>query len=313
MASVWTDSALFIWGGDAADGTLKDGAIYNPATMTWRKLPSSPLGGRAGAQAVWVDNEVIVISGYPPDSSTSQEVHADLAAYSPGSNSWTTVAPMPLTDDHVVIAVVTAATNDRVYVWEEWQHVTNTSDGESIDSGIDLFVFDPEHNSWTPDLAAAPPTDGSDQNDAPGGIDSTLWTGTNLFIPSAQRWCGLGMCPASLPGQDRLLNPSTNSWTTIASGPIDTLGPSRFVWTGSTVIAFDTGGTVNGPGVNIVQGQAAVWDPSTGTWTRLPAAPLFGASVAVWDGDELLMWGTLNAPADTGSVPSDTTGLQFGP
>ena len=63
------------------------------------------------------------------------------------------------------LTVVAAATYDRVYVWEEWQHVTDTSDTESIDSGIDLYVFDPEHNSWTPDLAAAVPTDGSDQND----------------------------------------------------------------------------------------------------------------------------------------------------
>ena len=122
------------------------------------------------------------------------------------------------------------------------------------------------------------------------------------------------MCPASVPGQDQLLNPSTNAWKTIASGPIDTLGPSHFIWTGRTVIAFDTGGTVCcGPGVTIAQGQAAVWDPRDDTWTRLPAAPLYGGDVAVWDGEELLMWGLLNAPADSGSVPSDTTGLQFGP
>jgi hypothetical protein len=313
MASVWTGSELFIWGGDATDGISNNGALYNPATMKWRMVPSGPLSGRAGAQAVWVDDEVIVISGYPSASSTSQQVHADLAAFSPSANRWTALAPMPLTSGHVVIAVVAVATNDRVYAWEEWQHVTDTGNEESIDSGVDLYIFDPGNNSWTPDTAASLPSDGADTNNAPAGVDSALWTGMNILVPWAQRWCGLGMCPPSLPGQDQLLDPSTNSWTMIPAGPIDNLGPAGLVWTGSALIAFDTGGTVNGPSVNVVQGQAAAWDPHSGMWTRLPAAPLFGGDVKVWDGDGLLEWGMLSAPADTGSVPSDTTGLQFGP
>lgn len=314
MATVWTGSELFIWGGDAADGISKNGALYNPATMKWRTLPSSPLSGRAGAQAVWVDNEVIVISGYPPASSTSQEVYTDLAAFSPTTNRWTPLAPMPLTANQQVLAVVAVATDDRLYAWEEWQHAVNNADGSgTIYSGIDLYIFDPTRNTWTPDTAASRPTDGLDHNNAPDGIGTALWTGTNILVPFAQLWCGLCPGPAILPSPGRLLDPGTNTWTKIPPGPIDSLGPNGLVWTGTTLIAFDTGGTDNGPGVNIVQGQAAAWDPRTGTWTRLPAAPVFGASVAAWDGDELLEWGQLSAPADTGSVPSETTGLQFGP
>jgi hypothetical protein len=314
MASVWTGSELFIWGGDAADGISGNGALYNPAMMKWRKLPSSPLSARAGAQAVWVDNEVIVISGYPPASSTTNEVYADLAAFSPATNRWAALAPLPLTGGHAVITLVAVATNDRVYAWEEWQHVTDAGNEETFDSGIDLYIFDPSRNTWTPDVAASQLTDGSNANNAPLGVDSARWTGTKIFVPpTTSAWCGLCPGPPFLGDQGRLLDPNTNVWTRIPSGPIDDLGPTDFVWTGDTMIAFDTGATVNGASVNIVQGQAAAWDRRTGAWTRLPAAPLYGGDLAVWDGGELLEWGVLNAPADTGSVPSDTRGLRFGP
>jgi hypothetical protein len=263
---------------------------------------------------MWVDNEVIVISGYPTDPSASQQVHTDLAAFSPTTNRWTMLAPMPLTADHEVLSVIAVAANDHLYAWEEWQHAVNNADGSgTIYSGIDLYIFDPTNNTWTPDVDASRPSDGSDRNSAPYGLDSALDIGTRILVPFAQSWCGLCPGPASVPGPSTLFDPVTNVWTTMPAGPIDNLGPENYIWTGSALIAFDTGATVNGPGVNIVQGQAAAWDPSTAAWTRLPPAPLFGASVAVWDGVELLAWGRLNAPADTGSVPSDTTGLQFGP
>ncbi len=79
------------------------------------------------------------------------------------------------------------------------------------------------------------------------------------------------------------------------------------------VIEFETNVESSGPGPSVLQGQAAAWDPSTGAWTRLPAAPLYGGDVTVWDGDGLLEWGVLNTPSASGSESSATTGLQFGP
>ena len=96
MATVWTGSDLFIWGGDSPDGFSNDGALYDPTTMKWQKLPASPLSARAGAQAMWVDNEVIVISGYPLQRSSTLEMYTDLAAFNPTTNRWTTLAPMHL-------------------------------------------------------------------------------------------------------------------------------------------------------------------------------------------------------------------------
>jgi hypothetical protein len=315
MASVWTGTQLFVWGGDAADGISDNGALYNPTTMKWRKLPPSPLSARTGAQAVWVDDEVIVISGDPPALSSSQQVHTDLAAFSPATNRWTTLAPMPLTGNQLVLAVVAVATNDRLYAWEEWQHTTDVGGGGGsvMYSGIDLYIFDPARNSWTPDVAASRPTDGSDKNNAPNGIDTALWTGTDILVPPTNPWCGECPGPGVLGGQGRLLNPSTNSWTTIPPGPIDDFNPGSLVWTGTSVIAFDTSVETNGPGGSTLEGQAAAWDPSGDAWTRLPAAPLYGGDVEVWDGNELLEWGMLDVPTANDSVSTDTSGVQFGP
>ncbi len=315
MASVWTGSELFIWGGDATDGISGDGALYNPTTMKWRRLPNAPLNGRTGAQAVWVNNQVIVIGGNPPAQSTSQQVRTDLAAYSPATNRWTTLASMPLIANQEVLAVVAVATNDRVYAWELWQHAVNNADGSGeIYSGIDLYIFDPTRNTWTHDAAASRSTDGADKNNAPEGLNSALWTGASILVPPTNsNWCGDCPGPMMFGGQGRVLDPTTNSWTKIPPGPIDFFDPSAFVWTGKTLIEFETNVESSGPGPSVLQGQAAAWDPSTGAWTRLPAAPLYGGDVAVWDGDGLLEWGMLNTPSANGSESSATTGLQFGP
>jgi N-acetylneuraminic acid mutarotase len=315
MASVWTGSELFVWGGDASDGISNDGALYNPTTTTWRKLPASPLSGRVDPQAVWVDGEVIVISGDPPAQSSTPQVYTDLAAFSPTTNRWTKLAPMPLNANQLVLVVVAVATNDRLYAWEEWQHTTDDGGGASSTySGLDLYVFDPTRNTWTPDVAASRPTDGRADDNSPGGVDSALWTGTNILVPPAtSNWCGDCPGPAILGGRGDLLNPSTNTWTKIPAGPIDDFDPGVFVWTGSTVIDFNTSSETNGPDGSTFPGQAAAWDPVSGTWTRLPAAPLYGGDVNVWDGDELLEWGMLDVPTSNESVPSDTTGVQFGP
>jgi Galactose oxidase, central domain len=314
MASVWTGNELFVWGGNASDRFADNGALYNPTTMTWRMLPKSPLSARAGAQAVWVDGEVIVISGYPLARSTTLQVYTDLAAYSPTTNRWTTLAPMPLIANQFVLAVVAVATNDRLYAWEEWQHTTDDGGGASTTySGIDLYIFDPTRNSWTPDVAASRPTDGLDRNNAPEGLESALWTGTDILVPPTNsNWCGDCPGPAILGGRGSVLDPSTNTWLRIPVGPIDYFGPGAFVWTGTTVIEFNTESETNGPGGSTLEGQAAAWDPRTGAWTRLPAAPLYGGDVAVWDGDELLEWGTLYVPTANNSLSSKTSGVQFG-
>ncbi|MCU1676982.1 MAG: hypothetical protein JWM93_1740, partial [Frankiales bacterium] len=108
-SAAWTGSELFIWGGeylpgsnvataattrpdsvDAVSPFLADGALYNPATDTWRTIAPSPLPGRRDAPAVAVGTDVYVLGG---DQKTGREM--DAAKFDPAADTWTTLPAPP--------------------------------------------------------------------------------------------------------------------------------------------------------------------------------------------------------------------------
>jgi len=134
-------------------------------------------------------------------------------------------------------------------------------------------------------------------------------------VPATQPFCG---CPGPwVPGeQGRLFDIATTTWTLLPRGPVDDLD-ANVIYTGNTMLAFDTGASTSGPDGDHFPGEAAVWDPMFDRWTSLPAAPLAsgGNAVAVWAGDRLLEWGPFYSPTtpNAGEAPSSTGGLSFGP
>ncbi|MBI5801981.1 MAG: hypothetical protein HZA92_14815 [Verrucomicrobia bacterium] len=86
---IWTGMEFIVWGGGGgpqAGTTWNDGAIYNPATDTWRPMAASPLSGRIDHSAVWTGTEMIIQGG-------SSNVYLDDGArYNPATDTWT---PMP--------------------------------------------------------------------------------------------------------------------------------------------------------------------------------------------------------------------------
>ena len=301
MASVWTGSRLFIWGGSTqlTDGALRtaaDGALYDPATKTWRKLPAAPLSARKYAQAFWLDGKVIVLGGQPAVTSATVESNTDLAMFDPATNTWSKAIAMPTKKDELVLAIVAAATDDHLYVWQEWAHYTDEGGGSTgTTSGIDFSVFDPATSTWSSDVPSA------NAANAPAGIGSALWTGNAIYVPDTYPWCGDCAGPPHLDGPGHLLDPRTNTWTTMPAGPVDSGQPSE-LWTGSALLAFNTTMEIHGPNANHLPGEAAVWDPATNAWTSLPSAPSADREVvAVWANNQLLMWG------------ARTGGLRFGP
>ena len=326
MASVWTGSDLFVWGGEdrVSDPghAVNDGALYDPATAKWKKLPPSPLSARAYATAMLLDGKVIVIGGQPLPMTSTQREDTDLAAYDPTTNMWSKLAPMPLGAGQSLLGIVAAPVGDHVYAWQLWQQVvpdplaSGESGAESISSGIDLDIFDLASNTWRPDPSASRPVNGDDGNNAPTGIERAFSTGTDIVVPAAQPFCGDCHGPWVSGEQGRLLDVAANTWTLLPRGPVDDLEPN-VLYTGDTMLAFDTSASMSGPAGNHFPGEAAVWDPMFDRWTPLPAAPLSsgGNAVAVWAGDRLLEWGPFYSPTDpnAGEAPSSTGGLSFGP
>lgn len=85
----WTGKLLIVAGGLAEAGgvperVFRDGAAYNPATSTWRRLPPMP-ERRAGGTAVWDGKEVLFLGGTAPGSRLPA---LRGMAYNPATNRW---------------------------------------------------------------------------------------------------------------------------------------------------------------------------------------------------------------------------------
>jgi hypothetical protein len=307
-AFVWTATDLFIWGGlvpgsGQAIDRATDGALYDPASKSWKRLAPGPVSGYQQAQALWTGSQVILLTT-PPGNSTDI-VHVD--AYDPKSNRWTTRPDLKLPAHHPLEQFTSVVTGSAVYLWSYWAD----TNGESTSFGVDGFVLAGDASKWT---AASPRV-------ANAGQGSPLSTGRDIVVPPIlDRWCGACPGPARLqadPGE--LLDPVTSTAHAISPGPVSGLGP-HYLWTGAALLAYDTG-TFSSSGSSVTYpGKSAVWDPATSTWTRLPDAPLTSADGAatVWTGSSLLIWGVLDTIVHDGSVEHSptskptTAGLQLG-
>jgi hypothetical protein len=313
-AAVWTGSELFVWGGDDAHDNsataASDGALYNPATHAWRKLPTSPLSARTGAHALMMGGLVYVIGGH---AASSQRDDTDAATYDPTTHQWQLLPAAPERSDQPTWYEIPAVLSGRLEVWRLWEQSTSRGQGSGLSFGIDAVTYDPAEHSWRTDAAAAA---GEAVGSAvPVGMTTGLSTGSSVIAPAAQLWCG--NCPAPFSTGTHGYVYAGGTWTPMAHGPVDDLS-ATYLWTGSALLAFDSTAYATGPGGVSLPGENAAWDPATGSWLKLPAAPLAGAGdiAAVWTGSQLLEWGPMIDPAAAGGSTVATAhdaGVAFGP
>ena len=290
-AFAWTGQQLFIWGGSShATSTERstDGAMYDPATRTWHRLPPVSVGGHVLAAAVWTGARVVLFTAaFDRDTNT-----ADVHAYDPTTNSWSTLPSIHIAQTQILDIIPLVAGN-QLYAFMPVQTL-----GNGLRTGNDSFVYRPTTNSW----AQSPmlPTR------SPYGIGNTEWTGDHVLFGPAGVDCNI--C-GGFPGE------STGSWADPATGTVRSIPAwlpqpflgSRFSWTGSAVLAIGA------------DAHTGVWDPTTNTWTQLARPPYQGGAVQIWTGTELLIWGQLQArPSNNpnaGSPPlvNEPTGLEFRP
>ena len=81
--AVWTGRELIGWGGGCCGDATADGAAYDPAGNTWRRLAPSPLAGSQSPLGAWTGRELILfVSGLDPDGRPIEGA-ARAAAYRP--------------------------------------------------------------------------------------------------------------------------------------------------------------------------------------------------------------------------------------
>ncbi|WP_141732151.1 Kelch repeat-containing protein [Oligoflexus tunisiensis] len=90
-SAVWTGDSMIVWGGYSGNNVVTDyGAIYNLATDSWKPIAGKGQGAptaRAGHQAVWTGNAMVVISG--GGVGTSTDLTSTGGLYYPATNTWT--------------------------------------------------------------------------------------------------------------------------------------------------------------------------------------------------------------------------------
>ena len=261
-------NAPAIWDGTEFVVDIGNGyEAYNPASRTWQTLPAPP-SNRTDPFAVWTGNQLLVFGGAGGDTYPATAPEIDGEAFTPRTNTWTPIAPMPsafLTKNLVGGAV-----------WTGSQAVLWATDG------TDELVanYHPASNSWRMLPASGMPVGN-------GSAVQVFWTGTKVLV-----WKST---PVGYPvpnfAYGGLLDPATGSWTAVAPPP-EVLGgygdavtwtsDGLFVWSGQ---ASSTDSELYGTG--------AIYDPDTNSWSVLPTSPLADrvGATAIWTGEQVLVFG----------------------
>jgi Galactose oxidase, central domain/Kelch motif len=126
-----------------------------------------------------------------------------------------------------------------------------------------LSVPVPTPGTWR-SLAPAP---------VPAGSYQAVWTGTEMLVHQPNGRTHRGSIDAAY-------NPGTNTWRRLRSSPYRVQsgeGGTQIAWDGTELLTF---GVMN-----------AALNPATGRWRPLTAPPLPAASVVLWTGTRVLIWG----------------------
>jgi hypothetical protein len=209
-AGIWTGTEFIVWGGGGgpqAGPTWNDGAIYNPATDTWRPMADSPLAGRVDHCAVWTGTEMIIQGGL------GGAYYDDGARYNPATDTWT---PIPFNPNGKASYQGAVWTGTEMIIY-------GGQDGGNVHGGA---RYNPVSNTW--------------KRISPGYATFkaryrplVAWTGHEMII------YGGGDFATGLNDGVRY-NPATDTWVTlgdgsnfIAAGSAARLHDNFYTWTGS--------------------------------------------------------------------------------
>lgn len=180
-SGVWTGDELIVWGGwhwDVAEEeirTVAEGAAYDPATDTWRRLPPAPLSPRFGHSVVWTGSEMIVWGG--TTSEANDAVVADGAAYDPATDAWRVLPASPLEARYDHTAVWTGR---AMLVWGGHVRVSGSAWRQLADAAL----YGPVGGHWK-HLPDAPTKGTRDVTPAVWADDTLVYWGNGDYFSSS--------------------------------------------------------------------------------------------------------------------------------
>jgi N-acetylneuraminic acid mutarotase len=266
--AVWTGSVMIVWGGvDNVVGYSNTGGRYDPSTNVWTatEIINAP-AGRTSHTAVWTSNEMIVWGG----TDGSNDLNTG-GRYNPTTDSWTATntgnTPMGRYRHSAVW------TGSEMIIWGGRSR--DLSGFFSLDSG---GQYTPSTDSWTATSMVNTPSARNHHTAVWAGSEMIVWGGfdAGTFFNTGGRY-----------------NPITNSWTATSTtnAPADRWFHTA-VWTGNRMVVWG-GSYDDGSGV-VYLNSGGRYDPNTDGWTTTSttnAPTARDEHVAVWTGDEMIIWG----------------------
>ncbi len=289
-SAIWTGTRMIVWGGGdgTGSGQVSTGGSYNPVNDSWTALSAN--GAPAARElhtAAWTGNRMIIWGGPSPG-----------ALYDPAADTWISMTSTGAPSNGAGHTAVW--TGSRMIVW-------GGRGGGLLGTG---GSYDPSSDSWSSvSIADAP---------SPRDLHTSVWTGDRMIVYGGSNNGG------SLYGR---YNPATDTWESSTYRPQNNSG--RAIWTGAVMVtgeglthsndpgfpSFDRydpaldlwsrASNVNAPststcagcGPPVWTGQRVImnrgsYDPIADTWTAISGAGApSGASIAVWTGSRMILWG----------------------
>jgi N-acetylneuraminic acid mutarotase len=258
---------MLIWGGYKgkyirADSFPADGAIYDPATGKWEKLPEAPIKGRFKHTAIWTGKEMIVWGGNRARFGEGPEAFRG-ATYDPRSHKWKKLPKGPIKrNGHTAIW-----TGRRMIIWGGFGRLGYYANGAS---------YDPASGKWER-IPKAP---------IPGRSEHTaIWTGKKMIVWGGQKTTKEG--PVRIFADGAIYDPESRKWEKLPKAPIKARIAHTAIWTGKKMIIW------GGIGSRGSFGDGAAYDPESGSWEKLPKAPVEARAyhTAIWTGRRMIIWG----------------------
>lgn len=256
---VWTGSEMIVWGGNQIDEDselLASGGRYDPRKDRWVPTANGPLSPRDDPTAVWTGSEMIVWGGRGLGASHERSG----ARYNPASDTWTSVALLGAPgsrEDHTAVW-----TGKEMLVWGGW-----SGRNKARDHHRDGARYDPSTDAWQ--------SIASDGAPEPREDHTAVWTGTEMLV-----WGGVvHNYGARRAGSRRKVLALSEVGEATES---DVLPQGEPPQSGDTLVQLATGGRYN---------------PATDSWQPMSLVGAPGPRedhIAVWLGDELLVWGGRN-------------------
>ncbi|MBI5801982.1 MAG: hypothetical protein HZA92_14820 [Verrucomicrobia bacterium] len=267
---IWTGTVGIFWGGHNG-AALAAGGIYDPAANSWSTMSTvNQPAARNRHRSVWTGTEMFVWGGEPNGST----VFSDGKLYNPATNGWRNVSASPLSARRDFNAFWTGT---EVLVW-----------GGEVGGNVVVgngALYNPATDTWRMMSSVNAPTARE--------WAAAVWTGKEFIV-----WGGVNGATFLTDGGRYDL--ATDTWIPFNTPNYNQGIEGAAFWNGSKAYFLqgrNSSGYLNEIAGGVQSGFS--FDPATGKFDYLPAAPLAQTWMPhAWTGTELLTFATFRDSND---------------